>query len=102
MWRALTADSSALAHAGLALVIQACGGLVLRGAGLSLSAAFFASGAVAVVFYWIREWRHARGLRGATGVTWWPGTWHRKSRLDLAGPVVAVVLVMGIVWGWMV
>lgn len=97
--RALWAESSALAHAGLALMIQAAAALILREAGLPLAWAAAAGGAAAVAFYWVREWGHARGLRGASGVTAWPGTWHRKSQLDLAGPVVAVLVAMGIVWG---
>lgn len=101
LWRLLTVESSALAHAGLAVLLQLAGGLILREAGLPLAWAVAAGGAGAVAFYWLREWGHARGLRGASGVTLWPGTWHRKSRLDLLGPVVAVLVVTGIVWGTM-
>jgi hypothetical protein len=99
MWRALTIESSALAHAGLTVMLQLAGGLILRECGIPVAVAFAASGAGAVAFYWLREWDHAARKTGGAGVTLWPATWHRKSQLDLAGPVVAAVVVWLIVWG---
>jgi hypothetical protein len=99
MWRALAVESSALAHAGLALMIQASAALMLREVGVPLVWAVALGGVVAVAFYWHREWRHALGKRDAVGVTLWPATWHRKSQLDLAGPVIACAVMAGIVWG---
>jgi len=99
MIRALAVDSSALPHAGLALMIQASAALIVREAGVPLAWAATLGGCAAVAFYWLREWRHAADKRGASGVTLWPATWHRKSQLDLAGPVVACAAMSSIVWG---
>jgi divalent metal cation (Fe/Co/Zn/Cd) transporter len=99
MWRSLAVDSSALAHAGLALMIQASAALIGREAGVPLAWAATLGGCAAVGFYWVREWRHALGKSGASSVTLSPLTWHRKSQLDLAGPVVACAAMSSIVWG---
>lgn len=98
VWAVLTAESSALAHAGLTVLLQLSAALMLREAGVPLAWALSAGGVAAVAFYWMREWQHARGKTGAVGVTWSPLTWHRKSQLDLAGPAVAAAVVATLAW----
>lgn len=89
-----------LAHALLSVACQLAVATVLWLVGMDFTTACAMGGLLAVGFYWGREVTQAEAKAG--GTPWWIGfdfrLWSLDSIFDLAVPVGACLILLGLVW----
>lgn len=93
-------NESNFAHAGLALACQILTALIAMAFGADVFEAAVMGGLLSVGFYWGREVTQAEAKAG--GTPWWVGfdfrQWTQDSIYDLAMPVGACLLLLGLAW----
>lgn len=89
-----------LFHALLAVACQLAVATVLRIIGVDFTTSCAMGGLLAVGFYWGREVTQVETKSG--GTSWWIGfdirQWSQDSIYDLAMPVGACLLLLGLAW----